>query len=89
MSEEKWMYYCRVCGLDQGEPIWGETNKSPTYFICDCCGTEFGIEDENLTTIKKHRDRWLLDPEKWWRPKDRPDHWDYKEQMKNIPKQYL
>ena len=47
---------CRVCGLDQGEPIWGEDGRTPTYGICSCCGVEFGYGDEdreNCRTIRK------------------------------------
>jgi len=75
-------YYCRVCGLDQGEPrILGE--------ICPCCGSEFGHDDFNLNLIKTQRAKWLLKADKWDVPDLKPPNWNYKEQMKNISKQYL
>ena len=89
MSNTSWMNRCRVCGLDHGEPIWGETGHSPNYGICACCGTEFGYNDCTLEEIRERRAKWLSNVEQWRWPKDKPVNWDYKEQMKNIPKQYL
>ena len=88
MNDDKWMHYCRVCGLDQEEPAWWG-GRYATFNICDCCGTTFGYEDIDMTSIQIQRGEWLSNPEKWWYPKAKPSNWDYKKQMKNIPKQYL
>jgi len=34
---------CRVCGWDGEDIRWDD--GLPLYVICDCCGTEAGVED--------------------------------------------
>lgn len=81
--------FCRVCGLDQHENPWGEDNVSPTYGICDCCGTEFGYHDFTLKGIRRQREKWIASGAKWSEPKRMPSNWGLEEQMKNIPPEYL
>jgi hypothetical protein len=52
-------YYCRVCGLIQDDPPWGNDNNTPSFNICSCCGVEFGYEDATLNAIKNYRTTWL------------------------------
>jgi hypothetical protein len=59
---------CRVCGNLQGEPPWGE-DGCPTDDICDCCETQFGYEDCQLSAIKAARQRWLTKDANWKYPK--------------------
>lgn len=91
MENKKTDFYCRVCGLKQEKPefFWGEDNKTPSYNICFCCGVEFGYEDDRLENIRKYRGRWLDLGGKWFESKKMPQNWNVKEQMKNIPKEYL
>ncbi|MGW3351445.1 hypothetical protein ACWDA3_49795 [Nonomuraea rubra] len=42
------MNECRVCGLSQADPPWGEDGQNPTWAICHCCGTEFVHMEEQL-----------------------------------------
>ena len=45
---------CKVCGLYY--PVfypWGESGDIPSHDICDCCGIEFGYEDNNVESAKK------------------------------------
>jgi len=81
--------FCRVCGLDQEEPVWGESDQCPTFEICLCCGTEFGYDDYTLEGIRKRRENWLLNPQKWLDPTAKPIGWDLEAQLKQIPKKYL
>jgi hypothetical protein len=46
-----------VCGLQQPALQWGDDVNSPTFDICDCCGTEFGYEDCQLPTVLAQRRR--------------------------------
>jgi hypothetical protein len=87
-KDEQQNHFCRVCGLDQGEPVW-EDETTPLFIICPCCGTESGYHDCCLEAIRVQRARWLTNPEKWHFSEDKMADWDVKEQMKNIPKQYL
>ena len=89
MGEELFRFrvsnYCCVCGLDQGEPIWGETGDSPTYNICQCCATEFGLEDTSPASCFGSRAYWLRKLSgRWWSPPPDPG-WSLEEQLKNIP----
>jgi hypothetical protein len=83
------LYYCRICGLRQINPPWGDDNKSPSFEICPCCNVEFGYEDCNLDTIRSFRTRWMQDGALWSDLKTKPLNWSLKEQMKNIPTNYL
>ncbi len=76
---------CRVCGLYIIDPPWGEDGQSPTYEICSCCGVEFGNEDYTMESTKKFRNKWLSENIKWFDVKQKPDSWDLKNQMLDIP----
>ena len=73
---------CRVCGLQQAEPPWGEDGKSPTFDICDCCGVEFGYEDSLSAGVERYRAEWLKKGAPWLRPSARPPDWSLERQLK-------
>lgn len=52
---------CRVCGLAQATPPWGSDGATPTFEICDGCGTEFGYEDATPLGVARKRAAWLAD----------------------------
>ena len=81
---------CRVCGLyfPSFHP-WGENGLIPSRDICDCCGIEFGYEDNNLKSIEKARHKWLDSGMIWFDPKKQPSSWNPLSQLKNIPKEFL
>lgn len=79
---------CRVCGRDFGEPVWGEHGDCPTFFICPCCGVEFGYGDFTSEAIKNWRERWIRSGTKWRDEKDKPADWDLEKQLSQIPKQF-
>jgi len=79
---------CRVCGLNQDEPPWGEDGNSPSFAICSCCGVEFGYEDCSLESVKKYRSDWLLKNAPWFSKKEKPVNWSIEEQIKNIPDEF-
>lgn len=80
--------YCRVCGLYQGEPIYGPDGHSPTFNICDCCGVEFGYQDGLLLAIYQYREHWIQAGCLWRWPKSQPKEWDVAQQMAQIPPAY-
>jgi hypothetical protein len=77
--------HCRVCGLLQENPPWGWDGNTPTFEICDCCGTEFGYEDATLVGVAQKRETWLTDPGTWHRPAAKPTAWDPEEQLSHLP----
>ncbi len=58
MTYKNDMHNCRVCGHYHEDPPWGEYGDAPTYFICRCCGVEFGYEDSSDGAIKAYMERW-------------------------------
>jgi len=81
----KELYICRVCGLQQDDLPWGENGYTPSFNICDCCGTEFGYQDATIKAIKKSREKWLNQGAKWFEQKSKPKTWVLEEQFRQIP----
>lgn len=77
--------HCRVCGLDQGYPPWGDDGETSSFDICSCCGTEAGYEDNSPAAARMNRQRWLATGAQWFCPAERPADWDLQEQLKHIP----
>lgn len=76
-------FRCRVCGLDQAEPIRGDDGRTPSFDICACCGCEFGYEDETSGSVEAHRKKWLEGGAKWFNESRRPPHWDLEAQLRH------
>ncbi len=75
---------CRVCGLDQGEPPWGTDGQTPSFAICDCCGTEFGYEDGAPQAVRAARERWLASGARWQNARTKPVPWDLGAQLARL-----
>lgn len=86
--QTEYKYNCRVCGLRQDEPIWGEDGNSPSYDICPCCGVEFGYGDTTIDNCKAIRKDWIAKGMKWSFPEEKPSNWSWDEQKKHIPPKY-
>lgn len=65
---------CRVCGWDHGEPPW-DRYGSPLYFICDCCGSESGPDDDPAQQAEASLLRWIARGAPWFDPSERPEGW--------------
>ncbi len=76
---------CRVCGLMQLEPPYGEDGKSPNYDYCSCCGVEFGYQDFSLKGVAHYRKKWLEGGANWFHGVEKPAQWSAEEQLKNVP----
>jgi hypothetical protein len=81
-------YFCRVCGLKQVSPPWGEGGETPSFEICECCGVEFGYEDSTLAGIRSYRAGWLDKGARWFKPRLKPPGWDAAAQLQNVPPEY-
>lgn len=76
---------CKVCGLFYPEFYpWGDNGETPSHDICDCCGIEFGYEDNNAQSAKQARQKWLDGGANWSNPEKKPEKWDLQEQLKNV-----
>jgi hypothetical protein len=76
---------CRVCGLLQDEPPWGEDGTIATFEICACCGVQFGYEDCTPATTRSYRAKWLADGARWFDARQAPSEWLLDVQLTNIP----
>lgn len=85
MFSDPTLYACRVCGLLQVEPPWGEDRKTPNFEICDCCGVEFGYEDCSVETARLARERWKAQGFRWHEPTITPQDWSLEKQLQQIP----
>lgn len=62
-------YVCPVCGdATLGAPPYFAGR--PSYVICDCCGTEFGLDDaavetEGASVYKRLRGAWITEGAPW------------------------
>ncbi len=50
---------CRICGLVQHEPPWGDDGQSPNFGICERCGVQFGYPDATTEGVRRYRVAWL------------------------------
>lgn len=83
---ESWRLRCRVCGREQEEPPWGNDGWSvPSFDVCLCCGTEFGVADESPVQVAALRELWLRKGACWFSPKESPSSWDLSAQLALIP----
>ena len=81
---------CKVCGLYYPDFFpWGPNGRMPSHDICDCCGVEFGYEDNNLESVKKARKKWLAEGANWFNAEKKIKDWTLAGQLKNIPKEFL
>lgn len=97
-------YTCFVCGFGSlTEQFYIDNSFSSTFEICPCCGFQYGYHDLNGTDeypesftekdiVIEYRKQWIQNGMKWWsdnpmRPK--PENWNPKEQLKNIPKEFF
>jgi hypothetical protein len=78
-------HHCRVCGLYNEDPPWGDDGNSPNYEFCPCCGIEFGNQDYTIESAKANRSKWINKGAIWDSPKEKPDDWNLEEQLKQIP----
>lgn len=88
MLNNKEVMYCRVCGLKQGEPPWGEDGRSPTYDYCACCGVEFGYGDATVEACRRWREKWIEGGKKWSKPDKMPSEWSFLEQIRKVPRSF-
>ena len=97
-------YFCPCCGFKGlDEPAYKQislplpTNLTPPYYkyfgdptydICECCGFEFGYDDEpgagKGLSFEQYLQEWINDGQNWFVPSSRPDDWALETQLKNI-----
>jgi len=70
---------CPICGHPGvGELGLDAEQLKTSYFICCCCGCEFGLDD-----TREYRWRWMKNGCPWLRESEKPANWDAKAQLQN------
>lgn len=68
-------YICPVCGYG------GLLAPPRDYHICPCCGTEFDLDDFEVSHAEL-RVAWISEGCKWWSTRtEPPEGWDLKAQL--------
>src|SRR5437879_6289194 len=74
-------------------PPYAQHFGEPSYEVCDCCGFEFGNDDEPGTaapvTFSEYRQEWLSDGASWFYLHKRPQQWSADEQLKRAGIRWL
>lgn len=71
------MATCPVCRFSDREM----TDPPQPYYICPCCGTEFGLDDEDVSHSDL-RQRWVRHGSRWFsRYTPQPKNWDPTRQL--------
>lgn len=78
------LYICPICGYDRLEEPPYIDGYIPSHDICDCCGSEFGLDDCTQEQIEKNRKKWIDMGYPWFSLESKPINWDPNEQLKNI-----
>jgi hypothetical protein len=80
---------CFVCGLDcarySEDPPWGESGLDPSYNFCPCCGVEFGYGDFSIEAARSWRARWPDRGYTWQVTDLRPEEWNPRDQLAQLP----
>lgn len=81
-------HFCRVCGIWNEAPPWGDDGDSPEYDYCVCCGVEHGYQDISPAGVRQFREKWLKKGAQWDDPKFKPENWDLEKQLSQIPESF-
>jgi hypothetical protein len=76
---------CRVCGwTDATSPDQLWDGGVPLYVVCDCCGSESGVQDVSWRTALRARKVWIGAGAQWLTPETRPVDWDLAAQLERV-----
>src|SRR5262245_11884475 len=71
-----------------GPPPLGPWYGMPYYEVCDCCGFEFGFDDEPGTgpgvSFDEYRHEWIAGGCAWFTPPQRPEDWSLERQLQAV-----
>ena len=68
---------CPLCGWGLREAYASVSELRLSYDICECCGCEYGLDDD-----EDYYSDWVADGMKWFDDSYRPEGWSLEEQTK-------
>lgn len=76
---------CPSCGIHYGYDDGGAGDIIPD----ELTDIDWNFGDENHKKILKFwRQRWINSGMEWWSPQPKPENWDPKKQLENIPSEF-
>ena len=77
-----------IRSTDGVTPPYATMFGMPSYEVCECCGFEFGNDDEPGTSepvsFSHYRALWIKQDWPWFSPDKKPPNWDLEKQLCNI-----
>lgn len=70
--------HCPICGFESNESYASAYDLRCSYDICECCGCEYGYDD-NVAFY----DNWVKGGCVWFNNKIKPNNWSLKVQIEN------
>jgi hypothetical protein len=80
---------CRVCGVLNDDPPWGDDGNTPLFEYCRCCGVEHGYQDATPEGARKFRAVWIANGAVWHERKSKPKDWRFELQASFVPEQFM
>jgi len=81
-------FHCRICGLREDVPPWGDDGKTPQFDFCNCCGVEHGYQDCSPAGSRKFRADWIASGGVWSDERSRPIGWQLEQQLGQVPEDF-
>jgi hypothetical protein len=70
------------------EPPYSRYYGEPSYEVCDCCGYEFGNDDEpgtgQATSFEDYLANWIKHGCNWFKPIAKGTPWDLEQQVATV-----
>lgn len=87
LEQAPYANFTRLPLPDSLVPPYSQYFGEPSYDVCDCCGFEFGNDDEPGTappsTFQEYRQEWIAHGGRWLDPSKRPQDWTLERQLRN------
>ncbi len=78
--------------LDHGTPPYSRRYGEPSYDVCECCGFEFGNDDQPDTappkTFNEYLRAWIAEGCVWFMPHRKPEGWSLEQQLRRAGIEY-
>jgi hypothetical protein len=67
------------------DPPYSQHFGTPSYEVCNCCGFEFGNDDQPGTglpvSFEEYLSAWAADQHRWFSPGKKPENWSLENQL--------
>jgi len=79
------MNICPICGYTRLQMSPYDEHGYPSYEICDCCGFEYGFDDDSEGySFENYREKWINEGFKFSNDKMQPETWNRQTMIKQL-----